>query len=46
MADPGRRKRNTEILSMLLEKADVQGFLTTEDLMEFYPDISKDAEHI
>jgi len=46
MADPGRRKRNTEILSMLLEKADVQGYLTTEDLMEFYPDISKDAEHI
>ena len=37
MANPGRRKRNTEILSMLLEKADVQGYLTTEDLMEFYP---------
>ncbi|HBF41429.1 MAG TPA: RNA polymerase subunit sigma [Anaerolineaceae bacterium] len=31
---------------MLLEKADVQGYLTTEDLMEFYPDVSKDAEHI
>ena len=46
MANPGRRKRNVEILSMLLEKADVQGYLTTEDLMEFYPDVSKDAEHI
>lgn len=46
MANPGRRKRNTEILSMLLEKADVQGYLTTEDLMEFYPDVSQDAEHI
>lgn len=46
MANPGRRKRNAEILSMLLEKADVQGYLTTEDLMEFYPDVSKDAEHI
>jgi RNA polymerase primary sigma factor len=46
MANPGRRKRNTEILNMLLEKADVQGYLTTEDLMEFYPDVSKDAEHI
>ena len=46
MANPGRRKRNSEILSMLLEKADVQGYLTTEDLMEFYPDVSKDAEHI
>jgi RNA polymerase primary sigma factor len=30
----------------LLEKADVQGYLTTEDLMEFYPDVSKDAERI
>lgn len=46
MANPGRRKQNTEILSMLLEKADVQGYLTTEDLMEFYPDVAKDAEHI
>ena len=46
MANPGRRKRNAEILSMLLEKADVQGYLTTEDLMEFYPDVSRDAEHI
>ena len=31
---------------MLLEKADVQGYLTTEDLMEFYPDVSRDAERI
>ena len=46
MANPGRRKRNSEILGMLLEKADVQGYLTTEDLMEFYPDVSQDAEHI
>jgi len=41
-----RRIRNTEILSMLLEKADVQGFLTTEDLMEVYPDVSNDSEHL
>ena len=38
--------RSTEILNMLLEKADIQGYLTTEDLMEFYPDVSKDAERI
>jgi RNA polymerase primary sigma factor len=43
---PGRRRQNTEILSMLLEKADVQGFLTTEDLMEFYPDGDDDTEHL
>ncbi len=46
MANPGRRARSTEILNMLLEKADIQGYLTTEDLMEFYPDVSKDAERI
>ena len=46
MANPGRRVRSTEILNMLLEKADIQGYLTTEDLMAFYPDVSKDAERI
>ena len=46
MANPGRRARSKEILNMLLEKADIQGYLTTEDLMEFYPDVSKDAERI
>lgn len=46
MANPGRRKRSAEILSMLLEKADVQGYLTTDDLMEVYPDVSSDAERL
>ena len=46
MTNPGRHKRNTEILSMLLEKADVQGYLTTEDLMELYPQVSEDAERL
>jgi len=31
---------------MLLEKADVQGYLTTDDLIEVYPDASKDAERL
>jgi len=31
---------------MLLEKADVQGYLTTEDLMEVYPDVSRDVERL
>jgi RNA polymerase primary sigma factor len=35
-----------EILNMLLEKADVQGYLTTDDLIEVYPDVSRDAEHL
>ena len=46
MANPGRRSKSAEILNMLLEKADVQGYLTTEDLMEFYPDVPRDAERI
>ena len=46
MANPGRTRHNTEILSMLLEKADVQGYLTTEDLIEVYPDVSGDAERM
>ncbi len=46
MANPGRHGRKAEILSLLLEKADVQGYITTEDLMEFYPDVTKDAERI
>ncbi|NTV36091.1 MAG: sigma-70 family RNA polymerase sigma factor [Anaerolineaceae bacterium] len=46
MANPGRHTRSTEILTLLLEKADVQGFLTTEDLMEAYPDVGQDAERI
>src|SRR5512145_1015977 len=31
---------------MLLEKADVQGYLTTEDLMELYPQVSDDADRL
>jgi len=46
MVNTGRRKRNTEILSMLLEKADVQGYLTTEDLMEVYPDLRGDVDYL
>jgi len=44
--NPGRRIRKTEIFTMLLEKADVQGYLTTEDLVEAYPDISSDVDRM
>ena len=40
----GRRKRSADILNLLLEKADVQGYLTTEDLIEVYPDATTDSE--
>ncbi|MHB0989211.1 MAG: sigma-70 family RNA polymerase sigma factor [Bellilinea sp.] len=46
MTNPGRLKRSSEILSLLLEKADVQGYLTTDDLIEVYPDVSQDAERL
>jgi len=46
MANPARRRKNRQILGMLLEKADVQGYLTTEDLMEAYPEVSADAERL
>ncbi len=46
LANPGRRNQNHEILNMLLEKADVQGYLTTDDLIEVYPDITQDAERM
>jgi RNA polymerase primary sigma factor len=46
LLNTGRRKRSGEILSMLLEKADVQGYLTTDDLVEVYPDVSQDAVHL
>ncbi len=38
--------RRKEALHMLLEKAGVQGYITTEDLMEIYPDVSEDSERL
>jgi len=46
VTNPSRLKRSSEILSLLLEKADVQGYLTTDDLIEVYPDVSQDAERL
>jgi RNA polymerase primary sigma factor len=46
LANPGRRRQSTAILTMLLEKANVQGYLTTDDLIEIYPDASKDSERL
>lgn len=42
---PDRRKRK-EVLSHLLEKAGVQGYLTTDDLIEVYPEVNEDAERL
>ncbi len=46
MAHPDRRRKNKEALHHLLEKAGVQGFLTTDDLMEVYPNVNADSERL
>ncbi len=46
MAPAARQKRHQVALEMLLERAGVQGYLTTDDLMEAYPDTSRDAERL
>jgi RNA polymerase primary sigma factor len=46
MASASRRIRKTDVIRLLLEKADVQGYLTTEDLMEAYPEITNDADRM
>jgi RNA polymerase primary sigma factor len=46
VTNPGRRRRHLDILSILLEKANVQGYITTDDLIEVYPDVSRDAERL
>jgi len=43
---PKRRRRGTEVLNMLLEKASIQGYLTTDDLVEIYPDVGQDSERL
>ena len=46
MVYPNRRVQNGEILGGLLEKADLQGFLTPEDVLEAFPAESDDEELI
>jgi len=46
MAPLERRHRNREVLSLLLEKASIQGYLTTDDLLEISPEVGEDAERL
>ncbi|MEZ0395064.1 MAG: sigma-70 family RNA polymerase sigma factor [Anaerolineales bacterium] len=41
-----RRRKHKEVMNMLLEKASMQGYLTTDDLLDVYPDVGNDAEHL
>jgi RNA polymerase primary sigma factor len=46
MAFPIKRLKPAEILGILLEKADIQGYLTVEDITEVYPWDEDDDEHL
>ncbi len=46
MAPLDRRHRNREVLTLLLEKASVQGYLTTDDLLEVSPEVGEDTERL
>jgi RNA polymerase primary sigma factor len=42
----GISSENTELFSVLIEKADIFGYITTDDLIECYPDIHDDNEQL
>ncbi len=46
MAQPDHLRSKTASLNLLLEKAGIQGYLTTEDLMEACPEANCDAERL
>ena len=46
MAYPAKQVQNSEILITLLEKADVQGYLTVEDITEIYPWGEEDVDQL
>ena len=43
---PERELPNTDLMSALLEKADTQGFLTTDDILEVMPDADEAMEQL
>jgi RNA polymerase primary sigma factor len=43
---PLDRRHNRETINLLMEKASVQGYLTTDDLLDVSPDVAEDAEHM
>jgi RNA polymerase primary sigma factor len=46
VAHPSRKARREIALTLLLEKANTQGYLTTDDLIEAYPDVRHDTERL
>jgi RNA polymerase primary sigma factor len=46
MAYPEQRTHPSEIIGSLREKADVRGYVTSDDIIELFPDSSEDLEKI
>jgi len=45
-SDTGRQKKDLDLMAALLEKADNQGFLTTDDILEIVPDADESMERL
>ena len=43
---PINRKHPREVLNQLIEKASVQGYLTTDDLLDASPELGEDSERL
>jgi len=46
MAYPERHGRRSDAMLLLIEKAGVQGYLTTDDLLQAYPEENRDSERL
>lgn len=46
MAHPERHGQQAHTLTILIEKAGLQGYLTLEDLEQAYPNVNQDAEKL
>jgi RNA polymerase primary sigma factor len=46
LIDSARKKRTQAVLENLLDKADIQGYLTTDDLMEVYPEVTHETDRL
>jgi RNA polymerase primary sigma factor len=46
MENPDKRSKNSEILSLLIEKAVIHGYVTTEDILEIQPALDQDTDRI
>ncbi|MBI3361227.1 MAG: RNA polymerase sigma factor RpoD [Chloroflexi bacterium] len=46
MKTSGKRGKKSEIVAVLMDKADAQGYLTTDDIIEAFPDAEEAADQL